>query len=124
MTEELNSLLSGNDCMATYEYIVNNVDSCHDDMEPIVEHLKRIDLTGQFLSSTARFLAAVDREHFNEWITILVEGAIDKDREHRYIPSLLESIWGRDYMEHVDELRASDDVFRRLYKRVYPAGVI
>ncbi len=124
MSEELKTLVNDADGMSTYEYIVNNVETCLDDMEPLVEHLKQVDTTGQFLSSTARFLAAVDRERFNEWIAPLVEGAIEKDREHRYIGSLLDSIWGADYQERADELRATDDVFRRLYKRVYPTGAM
>lgn len=122
MSEQLKTLDPEADGMTVYEYIVNNVDTCQEDMEPLVEHLKRVDNSGQFLSSTARFLAAVDRDRFNEWISPLVEGAIDKDREHRYIGSLLESLWGNDYQDHIDELRAEDDVFRRLYKRVYPTG--
>lgn len=110
--------------MATYEYIVNNVETCDDEMDSLVENLRRVDLTGQFLASTARFLAAIDREKFERWLTPLIEGAIEKDRERRYIPSLLEAIWGADYKEEADKLRATDDVFRRLYKRVYPAGAM
>ena len=91
--------------MATYDYIVNNPEACKADMPDLLENLRRADHSGQFLAS-------------------LIEGAIEKDREHRYIGSLLEAIWGADYAEHVDALRESDDVFRRLYKRVYPQGVI
>lgn len=110
--------------MATYDYIVNNVDTCLDSMQELVENLKRVDISGQFLASTARFLSAVDRVKFAEWLTPLIEGAIEKDRERRYIGSLLQAIWGKDYMEHVDELKAQDDNFRRIYKRVYPGNSI
>ncbi len=48
------------DGMGTYEYIVNNIDSCSDEMSLLVENLKRVDTSGQFLASTARFLMAVD----------------------------------------------------------------
>lgn len=122
MSEQLKPPAADADGMAIYEYIVNNVETCHDEMEPLVEQLKRADSTGQFLASTARFLAAIDRNKFEDCLAPLIEGAIDKDRERRYIGSLLEAIWGADYLERADQLRASDDIFRRLFKRVYPSG--
>ena len=61
--------------------------------------------TGQFLASSARFLNAVDAEKFAPWLPSLIEGAISKDRERRYIGSLLEAIWGADYMERAQELQ-------------------
>lgn len=108
------------DGMATYEYIVNNCETCCEEMPELVSNLVRVDMTGQFLASSARFLAAVDREKFSPWLGQLIEGAIAKDRERRYIGSLLEAIWGPDYRERASELRASDDNFRRIYKRIYP----
>lgn len=108
------------DGMATYEYIVNNCETCCDEMPELVSNLVRVDMTGQFLASSARFLAAVDREKFSPWLGQLIEGAIAKDRERRYIGSLLEAIWGPDYRERAAELRATDDNFRRIYKRIYP----
>ena len=118
---ELTKILEGDtDGMATYEYIVNNIDTCSEDMTAIVDNLKRVDVSGQFLASTARFLMAVDPERFSIWLTPLVDAAIQKDREHKYILSLLEAIWGKDYADRADELRESDDNFRRIYKRVFP----
>lgn len=108
------------DGMATYEYLVNNIETCAEQMPALVENLKRADTTGQFVASTARFLVAVDRERFAGWIAPLVEMAIEKDRERRYIWSLLEAIWGEDYADHIKELEQSDPNFRRVYKRVYP----
>lgn len=124
MSETLKSLSGDTDGMATYDYIVNNVDTCLESMPQLVENLRRADISGQFLASTARFLCAVDRDKFSGWITPLVEGAIEKDRERRYIGSLLQAIWGDDYMEHADELRENDDNFRRIYKRIYPGSGI
>lgn len=109
--------------MALYEYIVNNVDTCAEEMDSLICDLKKADSSGQFLASTARFLAAVDREKFEDVLPQLIEAAIEKDRERRYIGQLLEAIWGKDYAERVETLRAEDDVFRRLYKRVFPTGV-
>ncbi len=120
MSEVLKHLSGDQDGMATYDYIVNNVDTCTADMDDLVANLRRVDICGQFLASTARFLSAVDSDKFKPWITPLIEGAIEKDRERRYIGSLLQAIWGKDYMERADELKASDDNFRRIFKRIYP----
>ncbi|MDE6010413.1 MAG: hypothetical protein K2F87_03055 [Muribaculaceae bacterium] len=108
--------------MEIYEYIVNNVGDCRDRLDSLIMELRHVDTSGQFLASTARFLAAVDRENFNEFLPALIESAIEKDRERRYIGQLLEAIWGKDYKENAEVLAAGDDVFRRLYKRVYPTG--
>ena len=124
MSETLKSLSGDTDGMATYDYIVNNVDTCLESMPQLVENLRRADISGQFLASTARFLCAVDREKFSGWITPLIEGAIEKDRERRYIGSLLQAIWGNDYMERADQLKSEDDNFRRIYKRIYPGDGI
>lgn len=108
--------------MAIYEEIVNNVDTCKDRLDQLIFELKRADASGQFLCSTARFLVAVDREAFEDYLPQLIEAAMEKDRERRYLGQLLEAIWGEDYKERADELRNSDDLFRRVYKRVYPSG--
>ena len=121
MNETLKNLGEDKDGMATYDYIVNNVDTCLDSMPELIEILKRVDISGQFLASTARFLSAVDREKFSECITPLIEGAIEKDRERRYIGSLLQAIWGADYMDRAEQLKSADNNFRRIYKRIYPA---
>ena len=120
MNPILKNLENDPDGMSTYEYIVNNVDTVADDMPGLIEILKKVDHTGQFLSSTARFLNAVDKESFSPWISPLIEAAIVKDRERRYIGSLLEAIWGADYKARATELIAEDDNFRRIYKRIYP----
>lgn len=120
MNQILKQLENDTDGMLTYEYIANNFDSCEEVMSELVDNLVRVDHTGQFLASSARYLAAVDREKFSPWLPSLIEAAIAKDRERRYIGSLLESIWGADYRDRAEELRASDDNFRRIYKRIYP----
>lgn len=108
--------------MEIYEYIVNNVTECHDRLDNIIMELKKADKSGQFLASTARFLVAIDKEAFAEFLPQLIEAAIERDHERRYIGQLPEAIWGPDYKERAEELSASDDVFRRLYKRVCPSG--
>lgn len=120
MSEITRHLEGDQDGMETYDYIVNNVETCIDSMPELVENLRRVDISGQFLASTARFLCAVDREKFGAWLQPLVEGAIEKDRERRYIGSLLQALWGADYMERAEELKTTDDTFRRIYKRIYP----
>lgn len=107
--------------MAIYEYIVNHSDSCLEDMPELTKLLCERDPSGQFLASSARYLHAVDTEGvYAPWISKLIESAIDKDRERRYIGSLLQGIWGADYQDRVDILRETDDNFRRIYKRIYP----
>lgn len=106
--------------MAIYEYIVDNCATCSSEMPGLISKLRIVDNSGQFLASTARYLAAVDREQFEQWLGPLIEGAIDKDRERRYIGSLLQSIWGEDYETRVEELKAADNNFRRIYKRIHP----
>lgn len=110
--------------MSVYEYIVDHCDSCSSQMAELIAKLREVDTSGQFLASTARYLAAVDRETFAPWLAPLIEGAIEKDRERRYIGSLLQAIWGEDYESRVDELKESDNNFRRIYKRIYPEGTI
>lgn len=111
------------DGMATYDYLVNHIPHCINEMDFLVDNLLKVDNTGQFLASSARFLSSVDRQTFDPWIGRLIEGAIDKDRERRYIWSLLEAVWGPDYRERAAELKKSDNNFRRVYKRVYPNQV-
>ena len=102
MTEDLKNLENDADGMATYDYIVNHVGTCREVMPALVENMLRADVSGQFLASSARFLAAVDREAFEPWLAPLIEGTIEKDREHRYIGSLLEAQGeGRQFPPHL-----------------------
>ena len=106
--------------MDTYEYLVNHVDSCYDQLPQLIENLRRIDKNGQFLASSARFLNAVDPTGFKDYIEQLVNAAIDKDRERKYIGSLLEALWGQDYQLRANELQKENDCFRRIFKRLFP----
>lgn len=110
------------DGLLTYEYIANNVDSCYDDMDFLVANMIKVDLSGQFLASAARYLYAIDAEGYSKYISQLIASVIEKDREHRYLPDLIQGIWGEDYAQRVDELN-KDDNFRRIYKRLYPTGM-
>ena len=86
------------DGLQTYEFIANNIQ----EIVPIL---------------------AIDCEKYASQISRLIEAAIDKDRERNYLAQLLPSIWGEDYEARHEELNASDNNFRRIYKRVYPAGI-
>lgn len=105
--------------MEIYEYIVDNCETCSAEMPELITKLRQADLSGQFLASTARYLAAVDRDKFEPWLAPLIEGAIERDRERRYIGALLKAIWGENYEERADELRETDNNFRRIYKRIH-----
>lgn len=123
MTEEIKQLEQDSDGLGIYEYIVNHVDDVEEQLPLLSEYMKRADLTGQFLASTARFLAAIDRVRFDKYICAFIEGALERDRERKYIGALLEAIWGTDYREHSDVLCQTDNNFRRIYKRIYPTGI-
>lgn len=123
MNSDLKKILdSDTDGLVSYEYLANHIDSCQDVINDIIENIIRVDKTGQFDASTARYLNAIDKETFAEYISKLIAAAIEKDREHRYLGDLLQGIWGEDYAEHVEELNAKDDNFRRIYKRLFPKG--
>lgn len=117
---EENNNSTENRGMSVYERIVDQAESRGAGLNELIEELKQVDTTGQFLASTARYLSAVDREYFEPWLTPLIEAAIERDRERRYIGSLLEAIWGADYEQRVEDLRASDNNFRRIYRRMHP----
>ena len=109
--------------LLTYEYIANNMGSIDDDMPALVDNMILKDRTGQFVVSTARYLDAIDPEKYASSIDLLVKAAITKDRDHVYLAYLASSLWGNDYREHAAELSATDDNFRRIYRRLYPVGI-
>lgn len=111
------------DGLMTYEYIANNIGMIEEDLDWLADNLIRVDGNGQFLVSAARYLHAVDSDAFAAAIDKMVAAAIDKDRERVYIGYLLQSLYGDDYMERAEELRISDNNFRRIYKRLYPKGI-
>ncbi len=122
MDEDLKKKLSRDPSgLLTYEYIANNIDNIDDIMPELVQNMIMVDAKGQFVASTARYLHAIDKEKYASAIDTLVRAAIDKDREHAYLPDLIAALWGPDYRERADELSAADDNFRRIYKRLYPA---
>ena len=87
---------------------------------PTVCRPSSLDETGQYLCSGARYLGALDRGRYAPLVNAMVEAAIDRDREHRYISQLLPALWGDDFMARAEQLRISDNNFRRIYKRIYP----
>ena len=108
--------------LSTYEYIANNIGSCADDMDYLVDNMIKVDLTGQYVASAARYLYAIDAQLYANSISTLIAAVIEKDREHRYLPELIQGIWGKDYADRVEEL-SGDDNLRRIYKRLYPKGI-
>ena len=124
MIEELESKLAKDtNGLLTYEYIANHINSIDDKMPDLVENMIRVDKTGQFVVSTARYLHAIDPNKFSQSIDTLIKAAIEKDRNRAYLADLVASIWGKDYQERAAELNATDDNFRRIYKRLYPVGM-
>ncbi len=112
------------DGLVTYEYIANNIESLtSENIQPLIDNLIKADTTGQFTASAARYLYAIDPSSFAAPINTLVAATIDRDRERRYIGTLLQAIWGNDYESHISELNITDDNFRRIYKRLYSRGI-
>lgn len=125
MTEqEKKALQADADGLKSYEYIANNIETIADDIDDVIENMSRVDKSGQFLASAARYLHAIDRDKFSAQIQNLVSMVIERDREHRYLADLLQGIYGSDYQSHISELIASDNNFRRIYKRLYPSNAI
>lgn len=112
------------DGLLTYEYIANHIGMCDDDMQELVDNMIAVDTTGQFMVSAARYLAAIDAKKYQTHVDRMVAAAIDRDRERRYIGDLLTSLWGDDYSERAAQLSVTDNNFRRIYKRMFPAGTI
>lgn len=124
MDEILKKQLSKDpDGLLTYEYIANNIGTIDDIMLELAENIINVDMSGQFVVSAARYLNAIDKEKYAESINLLIKAAIEKDRERKYLGDLVVSIWGADYKEHAEQLSATDDNFRRIYKRLYPIGI-
>jgi len=124
MTEqELKALRRDTDGLLTYEYLANHIGECGpDEIDTLIENMEHVDLTGQFLASAARYLHAIYPEGYAPAIRTLVAYAIDKDREHKYLPVLLHALYGPDCIKNAESLSASDDNFRRLYKRLCPTS--
>lgn len=104
----------------SYEHLVNNIDELSPEgIKELLSHIKRVDSTGQYTVSAARYLHSVNPETHASLVGELIEAAIGIDRERRYIGTLLAAVWGDDYREHAAELSATDNNFRRIYKRIH-----
>ena len=121
MDQELKKQLANDpDGLLTYEYIANHIGLCDGIMDELIDNMILVDGTGQFVASAARYLHAIDRTHYASVIDRLVASSIEKDRERRYLPALIESLYGADYADRAAELSAADDNFRLIYKRLFP----
>ena len=125
MEEDVKKKLSTDpDGLLTYEYIANHIDAVKPDLDWLVGNMEKVDLTGQFVISAARYLFAIDPVGFAPNIDRLIKAGIEKDREHRYLGDMLQQMFGPDYADRAEELSAADDNFRRIYKRLYPTSAI
>lgn len=113
---DLNGLLN-------YEYICNNIGQCDEHLPYLIQNIIRVDADGQFTVSAARYLHAIDPEGYSPIVEQLIAAAIEKDRDRKYIGGLLQCIWGDDYQDRAEQLKAENDNFRRIYKRVFPTGI-
>lgn len=120
LKKKLDADLNG---LLTYEYICNNIGQCDEHLPYLAKNIIRVDPDGQFTVSAARYLHAIDAEAYNSTVEELIAAAIEKDRDRKYIGSLLQCIWGDDYQQRAEQLKAENDNFRRIYKRVFPTGI-
>lgn len=125
MTEEEKKRLDADtDGLITYEFIANHIGTPDLDINLLVDNMIRVDRNGQFTGSAARYLHAIDPEGYKPQIDRLIAATIDKDREHNYLATLLQGIWGPDCEANAAELSARSDNFRRIYKRLHPSSVL
>lgn len=125
MTDDAKKRLAADpDGLLTYEYIANHIGSSELEIDWLSDNIIRVDSNGQFTGSAARYLHAIDPTAFAPQIDMLIAATIDKDREHRYLPALLQGIYGNDCESRAAELSATDNNFRRIYKRLYPTSAI
>ncbi|MCM1521225.1 MAG: hypothetical protein NC039_01070 [Muribaculaceae bacterium] len=108
------------DGLLTYEYIANHIGLCDNIMSELIDNMIMVDKTGQFVTSAARYLNAIDPKAYSSCISRLVNAAIEKDRDRLYLANLVESLYGEDYVARAAELSETDDNFRRIYKRLTP----
>ena len=125
MTEdEKKALQADADGLKSYEFIANHIEDGVEDIDKAIDNMVRVDTTGQFLASAARYLNAINPEKFADQIDRLVSATIERDREHRYLADVLQGIYGEDYEARAEELIANDNNFRRIYKRLFPSKAI
>ncbi len=121
---EKKRLAADSDGLLTYEYIANHIGESDLDIDWLTDNIIEVDNLGQFTGSAARYLNAINPEMFAAQIDKLIAATIDRDRERRYLPALVQSIWGDDYESRAEELSATSNNFRRIYKRLYPTSAI
>ena len=97
MIEELESKLAKDtNGLLTYEYIANHINSIDDMMPDLVENMIRVDKTGQFVVSTARYLHAIDPNSFLKASTRLSRRRLKKTEIGHILP-----IWWLRFGERI-----------------------
>lgn len=122
--DEKKRLANDPDGLLTYEYIANHIGTDELEIDWLTENMIHVDPNGQFTGSAARYLHAINPDEYSTQIDMLIAATIDKDREHRYLGSLLQGIYGDDFENRATELSATDNNFRRIYKRLYPTSAL
>ena len=59
--EDIKKLRQDPDGLLTYEFLANHIGECGPvEIDSLIENMERVDLSGQFLASAARYLNAID----------------------------------------------------------------
>lgn len=70
--DRLKELSADADGLLTYEYLANHIDSCDEDMDFLVDNMIKVDQSGQFLVSAARYRRLSTRRpsllRFPKWL--------------------------------------------------------
>ena len=122
--EEIKNLEKDADGMKTYEFLVNNIESLTDEqLTDVIDNLAQKDHSGQYLASGVKYMNAINANKYRSHIQKMTSMTIDRDREHHFLGDLIQNLYGEDYYNRVEQYK-DDDNFRRMYKRLYPTGVI
>lgn len=64
-TEQQRALAADPDGLATYEFIANNIEVLtQEDIELLASNMIQVDVSGQFCTSAARYLNAIDSQAY------------------------------------------------------------
>lgn len=123
MDVNTNSSAECKSALDAYEILVNQPSMPSEQLAGIIDTLILLDRDGKYCVSAVKYLIVNNIPQTDPLCIKLCDAAIDKDRERNYLPMLMESLFGSDYQNMAEEMLKQNDIFRRIYKRIYPTGI-